>query len=179
MGTKNLKILSTRHTAIGSFRKGVIYHLDDKDYRVVKVIKNLTDKGSKENPKTPAAILLSDDDVKKARSEVETLVPKAEAFNTMEQLAQARAAIEELTDGLTKAKAAIDEKSDSLDHASVQITELQSANVAEKKRADEAEARVATAEADLQDAEKKLEATQAEIAELKAEVAKAKKAAKS
>jgi hypothetical protein len=79
MAKKYLQILSTRSTAIGTLRFGVIYTLDDTDPRVGKVIKALTNNGTKAAPKRPAGKLLTESEVDFAKAEVQSLIPPEDA----------------------------------------------------------------------------------------------------
>lgn len=67
---------STRHTKIGTLRMGVIYSLDEKDRRVAAAIEPLL------AGDTPVLERLTDKEAKKRKSEVASLVPKAEAKAT-------------------------------------------------------------------------------------------------
>ena len=65
---KNILMLSTRHTKIGTLRRGIVYGLNEKDQDASKVIANLI--------KTKAGKELSAADVKKRNSKVESLAKK-------------------------------------------------------------------------------------------------------
>jgi len=80
-----LEMKGTRRTAIGNLRFGVIYRLDNRDARVDKVIKALTDKGTKAQPKRPAAVVLSEKDVKARRAATESLIPEPEVVSATDQ----------------------------------------------------------------------------------------------
>ncbi len=84
MAIKYLKILSSRKTVIGHLRFGIVYALDDTDARVTNVIKALTDKGTKDAPKRPAAVVLSKKEVEAEAAAVESLVPDPEQANATE-----------------------------------------------------------------------------------------------
>lgn len=95
MAVKYLQILSTRRTKIGLFRAGTIRRVDVTDNRVAKIVDNLTDKGTKKAPKSPAAVSLSKKDAERAREEVESLIPEAEPVSAIDDVLRDKARVED------------------------------------------------------------------------------------
>lgn len=82
---KNVLILSTRTTAIGTFRKDSLHELDDRDHRVAAVIKTLTE------GERPAARILTDKEVKDRNKKAKSFVPKPEGKKAEVKVKEAQA----------------------------------------------------------------------------------------
>ncbi|MEY8117641.1 hypothetical protein AB9F26_05140 [Falsihalocynthiibacter sp. BN13B15] len=92
-----IKMNSTRHTAVGTFKFGVIYNVDERDPRVAKALKGLR-AGA-----TPAATVLTEKQAKKLNAEVKSLAPlPAASFSAQDadvlqkELSATQATLEEL-----------------------------------------------------------------------------------
>lgn len=91
-----IKMNSTRHTAVGTFKFGVIYNVDERDPRVAKALKGLR-AGA-----TPAATVLTEKQAAKLKAEVTSLAPPPPAKISAQdvvalqsELATSMAALEE------------------------------------------------------------------------------------
>lgn len=156
MATKYLEILSTRHTPVGTFRFGMIYKVDDTERRMADVIKSLTNKGTEDRPKNPAAKLLTQKQAAAAKAAVESLVPKEDPENSTDaalrakgdvddKLAKAKKDMAELVQGLKKAKADIHELTQGIEAERQTVADLTEKLTVETARADAAEKALADA----------------------------------
>lgn len=130
----HLLIHSTRNTAIGMLRKGVVYKLDDKDHRVRKVVANLT-KG-----KPAAAKVLSEKELEAHLAAVESLVPKAEGKKAPEKIADLKKAAAKAEKDREDAEAAQAAAEQALDDAKSEISESAKALAEAQQRIAELEA---------------------------------------
>ncbi|TRD21905.1 hypothetical protein [Palleronia caenipelagi] len=150
-----VKCLSTRHTAVGTFRFGVVYEIDPKDHKVHKAIKPLLEGDS------PALEEVSKAAAGKAR--VTQFTPEASSPRRSRPAADLRGDV-------AKLEAALQDSQDKEAAATKRATELEAElNVAQDKEAT-ATARSAELEAELNVAQDKEAAAAERLAELEAEL---------
>ncbi|MEH6522576.1 hypothetical protein [Sulfitobacter sp.] len=123
---------TTRHTSIGTFRKGTIYKVDSKDQRVKKsVVPHLI---TKDNPKG-VFVEMTDKQVKEHNKDVTSVAPAGKtAIKTLKQATNAMLEAQRDAAKLTTERAAaleqLETANDQLGAATTEIEDLKAALVA-------------------------------------------------
>lgn len=163
--------LSTRHTAVGTFRYGVVYKVDETDHQVRKHVLPLLEGDN------PALEKITEAQAKNARAAPEQftpglIVPDAKAANLdlRDALAKAQLAQKEAEDRAVKAAQVAE---DTRISAEALVADAEARADAATEAAADAEARATDATEKQADLDSLLKESEAIIAELKADLAKA------
>lgn len=161
-----IKVNSTRHTAIGTLRRGIVYDLDVKDHKIKKAITPLL-KGE-----NPALEEITAKEAKKIAAEVISLVPDEDAagLSEKEKLAKAETRVKDLEKDLAASARALEKTDEAQKILDQELAE-------EAKRATQADRDREEALTQAEEATQRADAAEAEVARLTAELEAAKKPA--
>ncbi|MBU0642398.1 MAG: hypothetical protein KJ731_01845 [Alphaproteobacteria bacterium] len=168
-----VKCKSTRHTKIGTLRRGVVYNLDDESQKAMSVVKSLT------AGKDPVMVKLSKQDAEDAALasvsiSVEDVTSSDEVASDGANAALAaenadlKQKLNEASEGLTAAASKYEALSEEADDAKTKLVELVSKNADLGGKLDAAASEKSALEKALTKVEKERDALSKKVAELEA-----------